>query len=48
MTFPCGVTVGDDGDTLHLYYGAADTCVALATGSITALLDWLDDHGTAG
>lgn len=47
VTFPCGATVGDDGDTIYLYYGAADSCVALATGSITALLEWLDEHGTA-
>ena len=46
VTFPCGTTVGDDGDSLNLYYGAADTSVALATGSITQLLDWLDEHGT--
>ena len=44
VTFPCGVTVGDDGDTLHLYYGAADTSVALATGSIKQVLAWLDAH----
>jgi predicted GH43/DUF377 family glycosyl hydrolase len=42
VTFPCGTTVGDDGDTLRLYYGAADTCVAMATGSIRQLLAWLD------
>jgi predicted GH43/DUF377 family glycosyl hydrolase len=46
VTFPCGVTVGRDGDTLHLYYGAADTCVALAIGSIRRILDWLDVHGS--
>ncbi len=47
VVFPCGVTLGDDGDTLHLYYGAADTCIALATGSVQELLDWLDMHGGA-
>jgi len=46
VTFPCGSTVADDGDTIRLYYGAADTSVALATGSIRQLLDWLDQHGT--
>jgi predicted GH43/DUF377 family glycosyl hydrolase len=46
VTFPCGTTVGDDGDTLNLYYGAADTSIALATGSITQVLDWLDRHGS--
>jgi predicted GH43/DUF377 family glycosyl hydrolase len=45
VTFPCGNTIGADGDTIHLYYGAADTSVALATGSITEVLHWLDEHG---
>lgn len=44
VTFPCGTTVGDDGDTLRLYYGAADTCIAMATGSIRGLLRWLEDQ----
>jgi predicted GH43/DUF377 family glycosyl hydrolase len=42
-----GYTVGTDGDAINLYYGAADTSVAMATGSINQLLDWLDRHGTA-
>ncbi len=33
VTFPCGATVGPDGDSLNLYYGAADTSIALATAS---------------
>lgn len=41
VVFPCGYTILPDGDTLHLYYGAADTSIALATGSISAMLDWL-------
>ena len=45
VVFPCGYTIGPDGDTIHLYYGGADTCIALATGSIQRLLDWLDRHG---
>jgi predicted GH43/DUF377 family glycosyl hydrolase len=45
VAFPCGYTVGDDKDTLHLYYGGADTCIALATGSIRRVLEWLDEHG---
>jgi predicted GH43/DUF377 family glycosyl hydrolase len=47
VTFPCGTTVGADGDTLNLYYGAADTCIALATGSIRGILGWLDRCGSA-
>jgi predicted GH43/DUF377 family glycosyl hydrolase len=42
VVFPCGQTIGADGDTIHLYYGAADSCIALATGSIRRLLSWLD------
>jgi predicted GH43/DUF377 family glycosyl hydrolase len=46
VAFPCGTTVADDGDTIHMYYGAADTSIGLATGSISRLLGWLDEHGT--
>jgi predicted GH43/DUF377 family glycosyl hydrolase len=42
---PCGYTIHPDGDTLSLYYGAADSCIALATASILHLLDWLHRHG---
>jgi len=45
VVFPCGYTIGDDGDTIRLYYGGADTCIALATGSINDLLDWLQRNG---
>jgi beta-1,2-mannobiose phosphorylase / 1,2-beta-oligomannan phosphorylase len=48
VVFPCGQTIGADGDTIHLYYGAADSCVALATGSIRRLLSWLDANSNAG
>lgn len=44
VVFPCGQTIAEDGDTIRLYYGAADSCVAMATGSIRALLAWLDLH----
>jgi len=42
VVFPCGQTIAADGDTIRLYYGAADSCMALATGSISACLSWLD------
>src|SRR6185503_9242808 len=45
VVFPCDYTLDPDGDTLNLYYGGADTCMALATGSIRSLLDWLGRHG---
>ncbi|TCK69701.1 putative GH43/DUF377 family glycosyl hydrolase [Acidipila rosea] len=46
VVFPCGQTIAPDGDTIQLYYGAADSCMAMATGSIRALLSWLDAHST--
>lgn len=45
VVFPCGHVVQPDGDTLRLYYGAADHCIAMATTRISNLLDWLDRHG---
>ena len=46
VVFPCGQTIGADGDTINLYYGAADSCIALATGSIRCLLSWLESNGS--
>jgi predicted GH43/DUF377 family glycosyl hydrolase len=46
VVFPCGQTIGTDGDTINLYYGAADSCIAMATGSIRGLLTWLDSNGS--
>jgi predicted GH43/DUF377 family glycosyl hydrolase len=45
VVFPCGYTLASDGDTIRIYYGAADTSIALATGSIRDLLSWLDEDG---
>jgi len=42
--FPCGYTLGLDGDTIRLYYGAADSSIALATGSVRSILEWLEQH----
>ncbi len=42
VVFPCGYTIAPDGDTLHMYYGAADTSIGLATASLGELLDWLE------
>ena len=42
VVFPCGYTIGPDGDTMNLYYGGADTCVAVAKASVRGLLVWLD------
>ena len=48
VVFPCGQTIGADGDTINLYYGAGDSCVALATGSIRTLISWLEVNSSAG
>jgi predicted GH43/DUF377 family glycosyl hydrolase len=40
--FPCGWTLVDD--EIRLYYGAADTCIGLATGRLSELLAWLGEH----
>lgn len=45
VVFPCGYTIQPDGDTLNLYYGAADTSICLATGCISEMLAWLDANG---
>lgn len=42
FVFPCGYTIAPDGDTLNLYYGAADTSIGLVTGSLRAILEWLE------
>ena len=44
VVFPCGYTMAPDGDTIRLYYGAADTSIALATGSLHAILEWLEQQ----
>ena len=46
VTFPCGYTLDPDGDGINLYYGAADSSIALATGKISQLLGWLDREST--
>ena len=35
VVFPCGYTMDADGDTLNIYYGAADCAIALATASVS-------------
>jgi predicted GH43/DUF377 family glycosyl hydrolase len=46
VVFPCGYTLTDGGDTVNLYYGAADTSIAVATGSVKSMLRWLDEHSS--
>jgi predicted GH43/DUF377 family glycosyl hydrolase len=46
VVFSCGWLLLDDGDTLRIYYGAADTSVCVATASLSALLRWLANHAS--
>ena len=42
VTFPCGIIT--QGDELIMYYGAADTSVAVATASIKEILNFLKNY----
>ncbi len=44
VVFPCGWTLV--GDEVRLYYGGADTAIALAIGSLSELLAWLKAHNS--
>jgi predicted GH43/DUF377 family glycosyl hydrolase len=46
VVFPCGWILEPDGDTIRMYYGAADTSVCVATASLADLLALLDNHPT--
>jgi predicted GH43/DUF377 family glycosyl hydrolase len=46
VVFPCGWILEDDGDTVRMYYGAADTSVCVATAHLSDLLALLDRHPT--
>jgi predicted GH43/DUF377 family glycosyl hydrolase len=41
VVFPSGASI--EGDTLHVYYGAADTSCATATLSVSSLLESMDE-----
>lgn len=43
VVFPCGWI--KTGENIHLYYGGADTCIALATARLSDLLLWLKEEG---
>ena len=45
VVFPCGWTHNAETGELRLYYGAADSSIALATGNTNELLDWLKTNG---
>jgi predicted GH43/DUF377 family glycosyl hydrolase len=39
--FPCGWILDEPSGTIRLYYGCADTSLALATGQLSEVLDYL-------
>ena len=39
VVFPCGAIADEETDTIRIYYGGADTCIALASGSLSELID---------
>jgi predicted GH43/DUF377 family glycosyl hydrolase len=41
IVFPCGLTHQTGTDKLRLYFGAANTCVAMATARLTDVIDHL-------
>jgi predicted GH43/DUF377 family glycosyl hydrolase len=45
VVFACGYTLAFDGDTLRVYYGPADTGIAMATASVCTMLQWLEERG---
>ena len=45
VVFPCGWILREDADTLHLYYGGADSVVCVATASLAQLLAHLKVAG---
>lgn len=48
VVFPCGWILDMDGQTLRLYYGAADTSVCLATGTLDEIIAFLYGHCICG
>lgn len=45
VVFPCGWVV--EGDELRVYYGAADSSMALAIASVSETLEWLRQHSAS-
>ena len=41
VVFPCGWILDKPGNTIRLYYGGADTCLALATAQLSDVLGYL-------
>ena len=45
VVFPCGLVHDAETDELRLYYGAADTCVAVATSTLSEVLEYVEECG---
>jgi len=45
VVFPCGLVHDPGTDQLRLYYGAADTCVAVATSTLSDVLQYVRSCG---
>ena len=41
VVFPCGWILDKATDTIRMYYGGADSCLALATGRLSDVLGYL-------
>ena len=41
VVFPCGWVLDSEHDRIKMYYGAADTCIALAIASLSEVLDYI-------
>ncbi|HWT02809.1 MAG TPA: hypothetical protein VN256_21350 [Pyrinomonadaceae bacterium] len=41
VVFPCGQVVDEATGNLRLYYGAADSSIAVAHANVNELLDWV-------
>jgi len=41
VVFPCGWVHNDKTGEIKMYYGAADTCIAMATTNISDLLEYI-------
>jgi predicted GH43/DUF377 family glycosyl hydrolase len=48
VVFPCGWVLDEDGHTIRLYYGAADTTVCVATGDLNEITSYLFRHCICG
>jgi predicted GH43/DUF377 family glycosyl hydrolase len=45
VVFPTGMTHNEETGDLRLYYGAADSCIAVATASMSEVMDYLLQYG---